>query len=127
MTEQQTMGHRPIGALSSTVLDCPDPERLAAFYRRLTGWQVTYRSEAYVFIGDGPVRIGFQRVGGFRPPVWPSDGARAHLDFTVPELGPAVAELLAAGATKPEHQAGGDHWVTLLDPDGHPFCLAVPE
>ncbi|MFJ1794347.1 VOC family protein [Kitasatospora griseola] len=127
MTEQQETAHRPIGALSSTVLDCPDPERLAGFYQRLTGWAVTYRSEAYVFIGDGPVRIGFQRVGGFRPPDWPADGARAHLDFTVPALGPAVAELLAAGATKPEQQAGGDHWVTLLDPDGHPFCLAVPE
>ncbi|RKE20938.1 catechol 2,3-dioxygenase-like lactoylglutathione lyase family enzyme [Streptomyces sp. TLI_171] len=111
--------------LSSVVLDCPDPERLAAFYQQLTGWEVVYRSETYVFLGAGPVKIGFQRVGGFRPASWPADGARAHLDFTVTELGPAVAALLAAGASRPEEQAGGEHWVTLLDPDGHPFCLVV--
>ncbi|MEV4556914.1 VOC family protein [Kitasatospora sp. NPDC049285] len=114
------------GVLSSVVLDCPDPERLAGFYRELTGWEVTYRSEAYVFLGDGPVRIGFQRVGGYQPPPWPADGARARLDFTVAELDPAVEAALRAGATRPEHRAGGEHGVTLLDPDGHPFCLARP-
>jgi len=26
-----------------------------------------------------------------------------------------------------EEQYGGDHWVTLLDPEGHPFCFGVDE
>ncbi|MFJ4676300.1 MULTISPECIES: VOC family protein [unclassified Kitasatospora] len=125
MTERRTA--QAVGTLGSVVLDCADPEQLAAFYQQVTGWPVTYRSESYVFIGEGPVRIGFQRIGGYRPPHWPEDGSRAHLDFTVLELGPAVAALLAAGATRPGHQAGGEHWVTLLDPAGHPFCLAVPD
>ncbi|MEU3496332.1 VOC family protein [Kitasatospora cineracea] len=125
MTGRQ--GARAVGTLGSVVLDCADPEQLAAFYQQVTGWPVTYRSESYVFIGEGPVRIGFQRVGGYRSPHWPEAGSRARLDFTVLELGPAVAALLATGASRPEQQADAEHGVTLLDPAGHPFRLAVPD
>jgi len=115
----------PIATLGSVVLDCADPEELAAFYRQVTGWEVTYRSEDYVFIGDGPTRLGFQRIGGYRRPEWPGGAPRAHLDFTVPDVGRAVDALLALGATRPADQPPSADWTVLLDPAGHPLRLAA--
>ncbi|MFD4609009.1 VOC family protein [Streptomyces sp. NPDC094154] len=52
-------------------LDCPDPARLAEFYRQLTGMTVSYSSDDYADLsGEGPA-IGFQRVADFRAPKWP--------------------------------------------------------
>ena len=34
-----------------------------------------------------------------------------------------VRRALALGAAKAKVQFGGDEFVTLLDPAGHPFCL----
>ncbi|MFD9520754.1 VOC family protein [Streptomyces sp. NPDC059979] len=33
--------------------------------------------------------------------------------------------LLAAGATKPDHQPGGQAWTVLLDPSGQPLCISA--
>lgn len=48
-----------------------------------------------------------------------------HLDFVVPEIGPAIERVLAAGATQEsalqQHAYG---WLALFaDPFGHGFCL----
>ena len=37
----------------------------------------------------------------------------------------AAAASLKLGATRPDHQPGGDRWRVLLDPAGHPFCLTL--
>jgi hypothetical protein len=42
----------------------------------------------------------------------------------VRDLDEAEPEVLALGATKPEHQPGTSFRV-FLDPAGHPFCLCV--
>lgn len=111
--------------LASVMLDSADPAKLAAFYRAVTGWETTYSDDDYVFIGDGgPVRIGFQRVAGYQGPGWPDDRKHAHLDFTVDDVDAAVAALVEAGATKPDHQPG-DGWTVLLDPEGHALCLST--
>ncbi|GAA2806750.1 VOC family protein [Kitasatospora paracochleata] len=115
----------PIATLHAVVLDCADPDQLAAFYRTVTGWDVSYRSETFVFIGEGATRIGFQRIGGYRRPDWPGGNPRAHLDFTVPDLDTGIADLLAAGATLPADQPGNAAWTVLLDPAGHPLCLTT--
>jgi Glyoxalase-like domain len=39
----------------------------------------------------------------------------------------AARELLAQGATRLAFQPGGDRWLVLPDPAGHPFCLAPAE
>ncbi|MEV6211054.1 VOC family protein [Kitasatospora sp. NPDC051914] len=114
----------PIARPSATVLDCTDPEELAAFYGAVTGWEVTCRDDTFVFIGSGPVRLGFQRVAGYRAPGWPSGGAQAHLDFTVDDPEKAAAEVVALGAVRAEEQPGGGAWLVMIDPAGHPFCLA---
>lgn len=79
------------------------------------------------YLGDGPVKLGFQRVEGYTGPGWPDPAKHAHLDFTVTDLGTAVSEAVALGASRPDYQPGGDSWVVLTDPEGHTFCLATED
>jgi catechol 2,3-dioxygenase-like lactoylglutathione lyase family enzyme len=113
--------------LSTVVLDCADPEPLAEFYRKATGWEVTYRDADTVQLGDGgPVQLGVQRVADYRGPGWPDPAKHVHLDFAVGDLAAAERELLALGAARPEFQPGAGDWVVLTDPAGHPLCL-IPD
>jgi hypothetical protein len=48
-----------------------------------------------------------------------------HLDLWVEDLDAAEKQALGLGAVRPDHQPGGDQWRVLLDPAGHPFCLAA--
>ncbi|MGY0055434.1 VOC family protein [Streptomyces sp. LZ34] len=113
--------------LTAITLDCADPETLAAFYRQATGLELHPESNGD-FAGltrqDG-LLIGFQRVDDYQAPHWPGQSVpqQFHLDFAVDDLDETEALLLELGATKPEHQPGGDRWRVFTDPAGHPFCL----
>ena len=115
--------------LTATVLDSPDPRRLAAFYRKLLGWSIVEDGPTWVTlrpeVGAG---LSFQQSAGYIRPSWPNaDGAQqmmAHLDIRVDDLDAAVANAVEAGATLAQHQPQDDVRV-CLDPDGHPFCLYV--
>lgn len=110
--------------LGAITLDCADPQALAEFYREATGWELVHSSDDYAYLaGDGPIRLGFQRIAGHPRPSWPDDGKQFHLDFGVASIPEAEAALLALGASKPEFQPGGDMAVVLTDPAGHPFCI----
>ena len=65
------------------------------------------------------------------PPVWPEkDGCQQkqmHFDFQVDSVPEAVEKALELGAVKAPVQYGGEQFVTLLDPAGHPFCLCRKE
>ena len=85
----------------ATVVDCPDPRRLAAFYQALTGWVVTYENDdEVVAIGPGDGRfpdISFQRVDGYTPP-----SVAGVLEFAMPYAVPertVVASHPACGCT----------------------------
>ncbi len=116
-----------LAELATVVIDCANPDSLAAFYRAVTGWEVKYRDDDYVLLSGGAIQLGFQRIAGYRPPVWPDPAKHAHLDFNVNELDHVVKALLAIGAGKPEFQPGAAEWVVLTDPEGHPFCLVVSQ
>ena len=113
-----------LAQLSTVVLDCADPGELAAFYRAVTGWEVTDEAADYVYLGGNGVQLAFVRVADYQPPDWPGSTAQAHLDFSVPDVEQAVADLVALGATKAAFQPGDGQWVVLTDPAGHPLCLA---
>jgi predicted enzyme related to lactoylglutathione lyase len=116
----------PTGAtFAAVVIDTADPAALAEFYRKLTGLDISYADDTYVYLGDGPVRLGFQRVEGYTAPGWPDPAKHSHLDFAVADLENAAEEVTALGAGRPEFQPGGDSWVVLTDPEGHPFCLTA--
>ena len=109
-------------------LDCDDPEALADFWSRLTGWPVRERrTETWLQLvpPDGGVTLAFQGVEDYRPPTWPDDEVptQEHLDLDVEDLDAAEAEALAAGAVKADYQPMPDRFRVFLDPAGHPFCL----
>ncbi|GAA1867698.1 VOC family protein [Asanoa iriomotensis] len=108
--------------IATIVFDAADPAKLAAFYAQLTGWEVSYQDEDFHHLGNGPIKLGFQRVADYRGPGWPDPAKHAHLDLNVTNLDAAVETALGLGAQKPEFQPG-DSWVVLTDPEGHPFCL----
>jgi catechol 2,3-dioxygenase-like lactoylglutathione lyase family enzyme len=111
------------------VMDVPDPALVARFYAGLMGWEIVVSEPNHVVIaptGEHVEYIGFQRSETYVPPVWPPEDGRQqmmlHIDIEVPELEPAVAEAVAAGARVADFQPQETVRV-LLDPAGHPFCL----
>lgn len=114
-----TIAHSP-----QTVLDCPDPVALAEFYAALLGGDIVDEGEWVDLRSPDWGVLGFQRVGDYSPPQWPGQDhpQQMHLDVSVDDLDVAEAAVLAAGATKHEHQPGTSFRV-FLDPAGHPFCL----
>jgi len=120
-----------IAHIRTTVVDCPDPRRLAAFYRDLVDGEIIEDKEDWVVLSDqGRHRIAFQKAADHRPPRWPDPEhpQQLHLDFTVEDPDRAEAHAVALGATKatvqPDQEKG---FRVFLDPAGHPFCLCVDE
>lgn len=121
-------------ALNAVVLDCKDIAALADFYARLLGWE-KLPSDHPDFRGirsPAGMLIWMQRNDDYVPPVWPEEpGAQqqmVHMDFSVAssvQLELAVQHAIDCGAVKTETQFGGDHWITMLDPAGHPFCFVI--
>lgn len=119
-----------IAKLQCTVIDCPDPAALAAFYAGILGWRVDDKDPEWVWLtAEDGRRIAFQHAEDHQPPRWP-DPARPqqmHLDFDVPTLEDmerAQREVIALGATF-LHDSGGERagFRVYADPAGHPFCL----
>jgi catechol-2,3-dioxygenase len=116
-----------IAKMRALVLDCPEPQALAEFYRELVGGEITYADEEWVNLRDADsVLLSFQRAPDFQPPEWPNPDRpqQFHIDVTVDaaHLDDAERQVLALGATKHELQPG-DNWRVYVDPAGHPFCL----
>lgn len=118
--------------LDVVAFDCPDANELAAFYRGLLGWEVRDGSDdEWVTIapggaGAGSQALAFQRVDDYLAPTWPggSHPQQAHLDLEVDDLSAGEQLVLAAGATRHDHQPSETgSFVVYLDPAGHPFCL----
>lgn len=117
-----------IARLQLTALDCPDPDLLAEFYGRITGWPVGHRATDWVQLDSGGGHtLAFQRAPGHRAPTWPRpDGAQqAHLDFLVDGLDAGEEAVLAIGARRADVQPEPDAFRVYLDPAGHPFCLVL--
>jgi catechol 2,3-dioxygenase-like lactoylglutathione lyase family enzyme len=114
--------------ISELVLDCADPERLAAFWCEVLEWAVVGRDEESVEIG--PAEAGF---GGPQPTLLfsrSSDPRRGklplHIDVNPTDRDrPAELErLLALGARRVDvGQSGDEPWDVLADPEGNEFCL----
>ena len=92
-----------IGRLEKTVLDCPDPRALAAFYAEVLGMQVTEDTSGdWVVIGREPGmrELAFQRAEDYRPPRWPDPG-HPQQDGVAPV---GVAVTLAEPRAVPDHR-----------------------
>jgi catechol 2,3-dioxygenase-like lactoylglutathione lyase family enzyme len=113
---------------SELVVDCRDPEALAAFWAAVLGYEVIGREE------DGAVEIGPEAgFGGPAPTLVfgrvpdPTPGKlRLHIDVnpTDRDQDAELERLLALGATHADvGQTGDESWYVLADPEGNEFCL----
>jgi catechol-2,3-dioxygenase len=112
--------------MRAVVLDCPDPQALAEFYRELVGGEITHSDPEWVALRGPDVKLSFQLAEDFRPPRWPDPERpqQFHIDVTVDDVEVAEPLVLAAGATRHELQPGEEQgWRVYVDPAGHPFCL----
>ena len=114
------------------VLEAPDARELARFYEQLLEWPVGDDEPGWVTLvpPDGAGGVSVQTARDYERPVWPTAPGRQqmmlHLDVEVDDLEAAGAHAVAAGATLADYQPQKLVRV-YLDPDGHPFCLWVPE
>jgi catechol 2,3-dioxygenase-like lactoylglutathione lyase family enzyme len=114
--------------LYSTVLDAPDARALAAFYRRLLGWEIRTDEPEWVRLRSpgGGAGLAFQTEAAYVKPTWPAGPGdqqiMLHLDIQVDDLEAGRAHAESAGAVLAEYQPQDDVRV-YLDPAGHPFCL----
>ncbi|MDD2361852.1 MAG: VOC family protein [Oscillospiraceae bacterium] len=107
-------------------IDCPDTKILREFYAGLTNWDQEFHWTALV--SENGMNVHFMQSDfDYIPPVWPEEPGKQqkqmHFNFQVSDLPSAVEETIKLGATKSATQYGGEHFVTMLDPVGHPFCL----
>jgi catechol 2,3-dioxygenase-like lactoylglutathione lyase family enzyme len=106
-------------------IDCPQPDRSAAFWSSALGLHETEREDGDRWIvlsdNDGVRRLGLQR-GSARP-------GGVHLDLVCApfEFEHELERLIAAGATlqsAPRHEPYGAI-ANLTDPDGYAFDLCA--
>jgi catechol 2,3-dioxygenase-like lactoylglutathione lyase family enzyme len=109
------------------VIDCRDPEALAAFWAAVLGYRVLSREEGAVEIGPEAGFGGAAPTLVFGPVPDPTPGkARLHIDLSATDRDQEdeLARLLELGATPSDvGQTGEESWHVLADPEGNVFCL----
>ena len=112
----------PVGTFSHIVIDCADPERVAAFWSAALGVAITQRWHQYVMLaptGDGHPGLAFQQVPE------PKQGKnRVHLDVHVADLDVAQVAVEALGGRFLEQHVEPPVTVRVMaDPEGNELCL----
>ena len=113
--------------LGNVMIDCIDEQALCSFYERLLGWRRGALFGRPALTSPSGVIFLFMQEEDYLPPVWPEEPQRQqkqmHFDFQTPDVAKAVAFAESLGAKKAAVQYGGEEFVTMFDPQGHPFCL----
>ena len=115
-------------SLLAVIVDCEEPESLAAFWAVALKYSVAKRNPGEYEASD-PAGVGaplyFMQVP--EPRVGKN---RLHIDLVTEEsLDGEVARLVSAGATfvqtrqDPVTHENPDRWTVLLDPEGNVFCV----
>ncbi len=114
--------------MSTVTVDCADAEQAARFWAAALDWEVAPGSSPDVAAVGGPKRpretpsLLFVRV-----PEPKTVKNRWHLDLSAPDLEVEVKRLLGLGASLVHRKSEwGASWVTLRDPEGNEFCVALP-
>jgi len=109
--------------LTEVVIDAVDPERQAAFWAEVLGYQ---RTDTY----DGAVEIAGPDGGRTTLVFVPVGAAKAGKNRVHLDVNPAGCDqdeeldrLLSLGADKVDVGQGNQTWVVLADPEGNEFCL----
>jgi hypothetical protein len=112
---------------SELVVDCFDPQLLAAFWCAVLGFVVLDTEGGAIEVGPPEGFGGLQPTLIFSPTTDPKAGKlRLHIDInpTDREQDAELARLLELGARPADiGQTGEESWHVLLDPEGNEFCL----
>ncbi|WP_067451266.1 VOC family protein [Actinomadura macra] len=113
--------------ITELVLDCRDPERLAAFWCEVLGFVILLRDGEDIEIGPPPGTGGLQLTLVLSKAHEPKNGKLPlHFDInaTDRDQDTELERLLAAGARFADiGQTGEEPWHVLADPEGNEFCL----
>jgi catechol-2,3-dioxygenase len=118
--------------ITEIIVDCADPERLAAFWCDVLGYVVTDAEDDVVEIRPAGTEATTSIVPSLlfiKVPDVKMAKNRLHLDVNATNTDQAteLTRLLALGATMADiGQAASDHevtWHVLADPEGNEFCL----
>jgi predicted enzyme related to lactoylglutathione lyase len=107
------------------VLDCHDPESLAAFWSRALGYELIGGAGSYLLLlpaggAEGP-QLLLQRA-----PEPKQMKNRMHFDIHVADIEAESSRLVDLGAERVQPEALSEHgnnWVLLQDPEGNEFCV----
>ncbi|MDX3457040.1 VOC family protein [Streptomyces sp. ME02-8801-2C] len=110
------------------VLDCAEPEKLAAFYKELLAAEETHATANRIEIrGADGTRMAFRRDVNATPPSWPrpENSLQVHLDFRVEDLDEVERRVIGLGGRPLDTKdAGGPYEERgYADPAGHSFTL----
>lgn len=118
--------------IGDLMIDCSNAYQVAReFYAELTGWERTIAFDCLALKTYNGMTLLFVEPDDipYNPPVWPEEHGKQqkqmHFNFQVDDLPLAVEEAIRLGASKSVAQFGEEHYVTMLDPEGHPFCLCI--
>ena len=113
--------------LGNVMVDCHDERKLQRFYGELLGWEMCELFARPAVSSSSGIVFLFIEEKDYVPPVWPEDTGKQqkqmHFDFQVDNVAEMVKKAESLGAKKAESQFGGNDFVTMFDPAGHPFCL----
>ncbi len=111
--------------LTEIVIDCTDPERVAAFWAAALGWQPQrHRSFVWMSASGDPAHGDLMLV--FVPVPEPKTVKnRVHIDVCPSECDQdeEVERLLGLGAARVDIGQGEVPWVVLADPEGNELCV----
>ena len=116
--------------IGNIAIDCKDAVRLRNFYAELLDWDSCIMYNCLALRSQlGLVLLFLEADFEYVKPVWPEaigkQQKQMHFDFQVDDLLTAVLQAEALGACKSESQFGGNEFITMFDPEGHPFCLCA--
>jgi len=115
----------------NVMIDCSDEARLCSFYEHLLGWKRSMLFGRPALTSENGLIFLFHEEDDYVPPVWPEEPGQQqkqmHFDFQVPDVSLALSEAIRLGARRSTAQFGdeAEEFVTMFDPDGHPFCLCA--
>ena len=113
--------------LGNVMVDCDDERKLQRFYGELLGWEMCELFARPAVSSSSGIVFLFIEEKDYVPPVWPENTGKQqkqmHFDFQVDNVAEMVKKAESLGAKKAESQFGGNDFVTMFDPAGHPFCL----
>lgn len=113
--------------LGNVMVDCDDEKRLQKFYSDLLNWEMCEMFGRPAVRNSSGIVFLFIEEENYVRPTWPEEKGKQqkqmHFDFQVDNVLESVKKAESLGAIKAQEQFGGNDFVTMLDPAGHPFCL----